>query len=105
MAELGPFVYEEDKSQNYGKTEKRPKIKLDNGAIYEGEWLVGTEIKQGKGKFLWPDGSVYEGYWKDGKANGKGRLVHSDGDIYIGEWKNDKADGYGRYMHADDAEY
>lgn len=50
MAELGPFVYEEDKSQNYGKTEKRPKIKLDNGAIYEGEWLVGTEIKQGKGK-------------------------------------------------------
>ena len=32
-------------------------------------------------------------------ADGFGRLIHSDGDIYEGEWKEDKADGYGNYIH------
>jgi len=38
---------------------------------------------------------VYEGYWKEDKANGRGRLIHADGDIYDGYWKNDKAHGFG----------
>jgi hypothetical protein len=48
---------------------------------------------------IWPDGSMYEGYWKNGKANGKGRLIHADGDVYVGLWKDDKADGFGIYSH------
>jgi len=27
------------------------------------------------------------------KANGNGKLVHADGDVYEGEWRNDKAEG------------
>jgi hypothetical protein len=27
---------------------------------------------------------MYEGWWKDNKANGKGRLIHADGDVYDG---------------------
>jgi hypothetical protein len=42
---------------------------------------------------------MYEGYWKNGKANGKGRLIHADGDVYLGLWKDDKADGFGIYSH------
>jgi hypothetical protein len=34
-------------------------------------------------------------------AHGKGRLIHSDGDIYEGEWKEDRADGKGVYIHSD----
>ncbi len=40
---------------------------------------------------MWPDGSIYEVYWKNDKANGKGRLIHADGDVYLGEWVEDKA--------------
>ena len=51
------------------------------------------------------DGSMYEGWWRDNKANGKGRLIHADGDIYDGNWKDDKAHGYGVYSHLDGARY
>lgn len=45
-----------------------------------------TGDKDGKGKQVWPDGSVYEGWWMNDKANGKGRLIHGDGDVYEGDW-------------------
>ena len=48
---------------------------------------------------------MYEGWWKDNKANGKGRLIHADGDIYDGYWKDDKAHGFGEYTHTDGAKY
>lgn len=41
----------------------------------------------------WSDGSVYEGYWYNDKANGRGKLTHSNGDIYEGNWIDDKANG------------
>lgn len=49
--------------------------------------------RHGRGKQIWQDGSIYEGYWHNNVACGKGRLIHSDGDIYEGEWKDDKAHG------------
>lgn len=46
---------------------------LDNGAKYEGEWLKNKpDVRQGRGVQFWPDGSLYEGFWMDSKANGKG---------------------------------
>ena len=33
----------------------------------------------GKGKFEWQDGRVYEGDWKDDKRDGFGRMLFSDG--------------------------
>jgi len=46
---------------------------------------------------------VYEGFWKNDKANGKGRLIHADRDVYEGDWVDDKAEGYGIYHHSDGA--
>ena len=46
-------------------------------------------MREGKGRQIWPDGSMYEGWWRDNKANGKGRLIHADGDVYEGEWLDD----------------
>ena len=66
---------------------------LENGAKYEGEWLKDTDIRDGRGVQIWLDGSRYEGYWRENKANGRGRLIHADGDVYEGEWKDDKAHG------------
>lgn len=63
------------------------------------------KTRDGRGKQIWPDGSMYEGFWRHDKANGKGRLIHSDGDVYEGDWVNDKAEGYGVYTHMDEAQY
>lgn len=78
---------------------------LPDNAQYEGEWNKATGERQGKGYQVWSDGSIYEGYWKEDKANGKGRLIHADGDIYDGHWKDDKAHGFGSYTHTDGAKY
>ena len=32
-------------------------------------------IKQGRGSMKWIDGSKYEGYWSNDKADGHGRLI------------------------------
>ena len=50
-------------------------------------------MREGRGIQIWLDGSRYEGYWINNKANGFGRLIHADGDVYQGLWKEDKADG------------
>lgn len=86
-----------------GNVERRALTTLENGARYEGEWNKSSGEREGYGKQVWADGSMYEGYWKNSKANGKGRLIHADGDTYEGEWKDDKAHGYGVYIHTDGA--
>src|SRR5574343_894740 len=49
--------------------EERPAYKFKNGAVYIGQWR-GT-VRDGYGIQTWPDGSRYEGQWKDSKAHGK----------------------------------
>lgn len=101
---LEPFNYEPAMRSDGQRRIKRPLITLDNGAEYEGEWDEQGR-KDGRGVQIWVDGSLYEGYWKNDKANGRGRLIHADGDVYNGEWKDDKAHGYGCYNHTDGAKY
>lgn len=64
---------------------------FENGAVYKGQWK--NEKRHGFGVQIWPDGAKYEGYWKDHKASGQGKFWHADGDVYDGEWKEDKAHG------------
>jgi hypothetical protein len=102
--QLGDFDFGDEETP-HGQREWKQETLLENGAKYEGEWLLGNEVRQGKGKQIWPDGSLYEGWWVDNKANGKGRLIHADGDIYDGYWQDDKAHGFGVYSHLDGARY
>jgi hypothetical protein len=46
-----------------GAREKRKMVLMENGARYTGEWIKGTKVREGKGVQIWPDGSMYEGYW------------------------------------------
>ena len=73
--------------------EERDVMMIDNNSKYKGQWSTRTGLRHGRGVQVWPDGSIYEGYWKHDKAEGRGRLIHSDGDVYEGEWKEDKANG------------
>ena len=101
QTKLGPFIYREATS---GELIRRGPVKMENEAIYIGEWNAGNQ-RQGKGVQNWSDGAMYEGYWERDKANGKGRLIHANGDVYEGEWKDDKAWGNGIYIHTDGAKY
>ena len=84
--------------------ELKQSVEYENRAIYYGEWKKNSNQRHGRGIQVWTDGSRYEGYWKEDKANVKGKLTHSDGDVYEGEWHEDKAHGYGVYTHIDGAE-
>jgi hypothetical protein len=104
LAQYGLFDYGEPQKDSV-KRVKRPMTLLENKTKYEGQWNEETNERDGMGVLVWPDGSVYEGYWKHDKANGRGRLIHADKDIYIGDWKDDKAHGKGIYIHSDKASY
>ena len=80
-------------------------VEYENHAIYYGEWEKTGTKRHGRGIQVWTDGSRYEGYWKEDKANVRGKLTHSDGDVDEGEWLEDKAHGYGVYTHIDGAKY
>ena len=77
---------------------------LADKSEYEGEWNA-QNLRDGRGIQIWPNGSIYEGYWRNGKTHGKGRLIHADGDVQEGDWVEDKAHGYGSYVHNDGSKY
>ena len=80
-------------------------IELENFSEYYGECDINTNKRFGRGIQLWIDGSRYEGYWVNDKANIKGKLKHNDGDIYEGEWVDDKAEGHGIYIYNDGSKF
>ena len=92
IEQLQPFDWTVQEVEDRSR-EIKPICVLENGAVYQGEWLVlpnGESQKDGRGVQIWPDGSRYDGFWVNEEAQGYGRLVHANGDVYEGEFKNDK---------------
>jgi len=48
---------------------------------------------QGKGKYWYSDGSVYDGAWHESKMHGKGSYVYPNHDRYEGEFVEDMKQG------------
>lgn len=55
---------------------------------FEGNYVMGK--KTGEGKFVWADGSVYEGCFQDNNLHGQGKYTFPDGRSYEGEWSHNK---------------
>ena len=54
-----------------------------------GECIKG-DCKNGKGAFIFPDGSKFVGQYKDGKYDGQGTYTYPDGSQFVGQYKNGK---------------
>ncbi|CAL0319768.1 unnamed protein product [Lupinus luteus] len=72
-----------------------------DGCMYEGEWKNGKAC--GKGIFSWPSGATYDGQFLCGRMHGTGTFVGVDGDSYRGSWLGDRKHGFGekRYANGD----
>ena len=62
--------------------------------IYEGEFNDG--MKQGRGRYTYPDGGVYEGEYKDDNEHGQGRETFPDLSVCWGDFSDGNQHGKGR---------
>jgi hypothetical protein len=104
MSGIGNFVYE-DLLDDGVAVEDRSMVKLENGAVYIGEWDVQTNQRHGRGTMIFDDGAIFEGTWRQGAAFGQGRHIHADGDYYEGSYLNDMVCGIGTLHHNDGTRY
>jgi len=79
-----------------------------NPGDYLGQWdpsdqesgLEESHIS-GYGTMAYRFGSIYEGYWKEGKKHGNGRLITTQGQVCEGKWFEDEFTwGYCRYVNS-----
>eukprot|EP00347_Sterkiella_histriomuscorum_P023268 403335301 len=74
--------------------EQKVHVKRYKDAIYVGE--INSEFKrQGQGIMLYINGRRYEGQWENDLRSRRGYERHSNGNIYQGEFKDGKANGHG----------
>jgi hypothetical protein len=71
-------------------------------ARFEGEYKDG--MRTGVGKFVYPNGDVYEGEFFENKMSGEGSYTYkATGDIYSGGWVDGKKHGQGVYEFSRDS--
>jgi hypothetical protein len=60
-------------------------------------------VKNGHGKYTWPDGSSYVGEYLDDKKHGKGTMTFANGDVYTGAfvWGSMAGEGVYKYKNGD----
>ncbi len=61
-------------------------------------------MRSGKGKFVWKNGSKYEGDFENGNYNGFGVATFSkenEKECYEGHWKDGKMSGQGKLVYKD----
>jgi len=58
--------------------------------VYKGKINKETLKKDGFGMQVFPDGTIFEGFFKNGRKNGKGRLLTHKGEVILGDWMGGK---------------
>lgn len=60
---------------------------------------------QGKGTYIWPNGSRYQGEFSNGRIEGTGAFYWPDGSSFRGEWHEDLPQGKGIFTWPDGKQY
>lgn len=61
--------------------------------------------KHGIATYVWPNGNMYFGEWKNDLCWGRGVKMFRSGDRYDGEWKEGKKHGRGLLEYVNEARY
>jgi hypothetical protein len=105
---LGAFIIEEKEVIRYLEDYKfklrKYQILYPNGSVYIGYFNPDWE-REGYGIYILEDGSKYEGTFQKNKMWGRGRLISIQGDYFEGEFKEDKASGFGKYVNKEGGVY
>ena len=75
----------------------------DNGAVYMGEFKDGDMM--GHGIYFYEDGEKYIGNFKYGEYEGEGASIKPDGTKYIGEFSDGEFNGLGRLYFSNGKKY
>jgi len=86
-----------------GMREGTGKIISADGSIFRGAFHSGKI--NGFGVLKCFDGSHYEGEWRDNQKSGNGLLVNRMGDVYEGGFFDDHREGFGVQRNMDRSEY
>lgn len=64
------------------------------------EGCIAGNCNDGEGRFIYSNGTIYDGHFASGLADGFGICYYSDGDIYSGQWKEHKSHGTGTMYYS-----
>ncbi|KAJ5074917.1 hypothetical protein M0811_07960 [Anaeramoeba ignava] len=81
----------------------RSKVEYPNGTIFEGEYVDGK--KEGKGIIKFSIGDVLVSFWKNGLPNGDTVLTDPSGKKYQGMFVDGKREGEGEFIDIDGTIY
>lgn len=79
------------------------KAHLPDGSIYEGEFKDG--LFYGEGALEWDNGTIYKGGFEKGLMHGKGKIKSKDRYIYVGEFQNGYMQGEGHFKSSNGQVY
>jgi len=83
-----PLSTKEEKASKVSNMAWERKNRYGNTYSYTGDVIDG--IPNGQGRAVYSDGSVYEGYFTDGKRqDGNGKYTDADGNVFIGTFNED----------------
>jgi len=82
-----------------GRCHGKGTMQYNNGGWYTGDWSNGSWSGTGSGKYIYDDGSSYEGTFKDGKRDGNGTYTYASGSVYTGSWSEDEKNGTGKMQY------
>lgn len=75
----------------------------DTGAKYVGQFQ--SDQFHGVGNQEWPDGSKYNGTWKNGQKCGHGEYINTEQLSYMGQWEDGRRHGQGTQEYANGDRY
>lgn len=67
--------------------------------------LSEVQYRQEGGRYVYADGSVYTGDWRNGRPNGKGQLVRANGATFKGVWSDGLMVGKGEFISSNGFHY
>ena len=95
-------VYYSPRRPRVALRQGRGKFWYVNGDVYEGHWR--RNLPHGQGRLIYTSGAVYEGAFVSGRRHGAGVLTYASGDVYEGAWNDDNKEGRGTFTWARNGE-